>query len=183
MVGSPSRELEVARVGDFPLRKRQTSWKQPLAEAATRCEPLRSSAARLLPDGRIILVVQRGLCQHQRRNQTAQWEPSAWPRAKLHDVSCHIIHKACCEAGLKSQREVIVPTLATEKLTEPLHGPHNRLDFTVVEEALRYSSAVRNRTRRGTSCGASGASEDEQVRESEGVSWSRWHLPAAQRTI
>ena len=40
-------------------------------------------------------------------------------RAKLHDVGCHIIHKACCAAGLKSQREVIVPTLATEVLTAP----------------------------------------------------------------
>ena len=49
----------------------------------------------------------------------------------------------CCEAGLKSQREVIVPKLATEKLTEP------RVDvdawgFTVVdEEALHFSSAMR----------------------------------------
>ena len=40
-------------------------------------------------------------------------------RAKLHDVGCHIIHNACCEAGLKSQREVVVPALVTDRLTEP----------------------------------------------------------------
>ena len=33
---SPSRELDAAHVGARPLRKRQTSWKRPLAEAATR---------------------------------------------------------------------------------------------------------------------------------------------------
>ena len=33
---------------------------------------------------------------------------------KLHDEGCHIIHNACCEAGLKSQREVVVPALVTE---------------------------------------------------------------------
>ena len=35
---------EVVRVGACPLRKRQTTWKQPLAEAAPRCEPLINSA-------------------------------------------------------------------------------------------------------------------------------------------
>ena len=74
-------------------------------------------------------------------------------RAKLHDVGCHIIHNACCEAGLKSQREVVVPALVMEKLTEPrvdvdawghLGLPHIRLDFTVVDaEALHYFSAMR----------------------------------------
>ena len=50
-------------------------------------------------------------------------------RAKLHDVGCHIIHNACCEAGLKSQREVVVRAL----------GTNLRLDFTVVDaEALHY---------------------------------------------
>ena len=39
--------------------------------------------------------------------------------AKLCDVGCHILHNACCEAGLKAQREVIVLALATEKVTEP----------------------------------------------------------------
>ena len=75
-------------------------------------------------------------------------------RAKLHDVACHIIHNACCEAGLKSLREVLVPMLATEKsslshgLTWTLGGhpglPHVRLDFTVVDaETLHCSSAMR----------------------------------------
>ena len=74
-------------------------------------------------------------------------------QAQLHDVGCHIIHNACCEAGLKSQREVIVPTLATERLKEPrvdvdawghLGLPHIRLGYTVVDaEALHYSSATK----------------------------------------
>ena len=74
-------------------------------------------------------------------------------RAKLHDVGCHIIHNACCGAGFKSQREVVVPAIVTDRLTEPLvdvdalgHAglPHMRLDFTVVDaEALHYSSAMR----------------------------------------
>ena len=91
------------------------------------------------------------------RNQTAQRKPRSWPiltntdRAKPHDMGCHTIHSACCEAGLKSRREVIVPTLATEKLTEARADvdawehpgpPHIRL--TVVDaEALHYSSAMR----------------------------------------
>ena len=55
--------------------------------------------------------------------------------------------------GLKSQREVVVPALATEKLTEPRVDvgawghpglPHMRLDLTVVDaEALHYSSVMR----------------------------------------
>ena len=68
-------------------------------------------------------------------------------------MGCHIIYSACCETGLKSRREVIFPTLATENLTEPRVDvdawghprlPHIRLEFTVVdEEALHYSSAMR----------------------------------------
>ena len=74
-------------------------------------------------------------------------------RAKLHDVGCHIIHNACCEAGLKSQREVVVRALVTDRLTEPRVDvdawghpglPHIRLGFTVVDaEAIHYSSAMR----------------------------------------
>ena len=78
-------------------------------------------------------VMQRDLYQHQRRRKpdgTAGARCLAHPdeygqhaqrcrigcdRAKLHDVACHIIHNACCEAGLKSLREVLVPMLATEK--------------------------------------------------------------------
>ena len=43
----PNREMDVARVGDKALRKRQASWKHPLAEAATKPEPLANCAARL----------------------------------------------------------------------------------------------------------------------------------------
>ena len=44
---SPNQEMDVARVGNKALRKRQASWRQPLAEAATKTEPLTDSAARL----------------------------------------------------------------------------------------------------------------------------------------
>ena len=70
-------------------------------------------------------------------------------RAKLHDKGCHIIHKLCCEAWLKSQREVTVPTLATEKRVDVdacRHPelPRIRLDVTVVDaETLHFSSAMR----------------------------------------
>ena len=43
----PNREMDVARVGDKALRKRQASWKRPLAEAATKTGPLAEFAARL----------------------------------------------------------------------------------------------------------------------------------------
>ena len=42
---SPNREMDVARVGDKALRKRQASWKQPLAEAATKSGPLANCTA------------------------------------------------------------------------------------------------------------------------------------------
>ena len=42
-----NREIDVARVGDKALRKRQASWKQPLAEAATKTGTLADCAARL----------------------------------------------------------------------------------------------------------------------------------------
>ena len=68
-------------------------------------------------------------------------------------MGCHIIHNARCEVGLKSQREVIVLAMATDKLTElwvdvDAWGhpglPHIRLHFTVVdEEAHHHSSAMR----------------------------------------
>ena len=118
-----------------------------------------------------LLVIQQGLCQHQRRQksdgtvggrclaqldeqgQHAQKCLIGGDRAKLHDVGCHIIHNACCEAGLKSQRGVVVPALVTDRLTEPrvdldVWGhpglPHIRLDFTVVDvEAIHHSSAMR----------------------------------------
>ena len=45
--GDSSQEMDVACVGNQGLRKRQASWKQPLAEAATKTETLTDSAARL----------------------------------------------------------------------------------------------------------------------------------------
>ena len=63
----------------------------------------------------------------------------------------------CIADGAHSnRREVVVPALVTERLTEPrvdvdARGhpglPHVRLDFTVVDaEAIRYSSAMRKDT-------------------------------------
>ena len=86
-------------------------------------------------------------------------------------MGCHIIHNACCEAGLKSQRELVVPALATEKLTEPrvdvdARGhpglPHMRLDLTVVDaEALHYSSVMRKAQEQ-----APAAAQAEKAKES-----------------
>ena len=136
------------------------------------CPPLDDMEFRINAGVRLDLpVIQRGLCQHQWR-QKSDGTPGAKclahldeqgqhaqrcligrDRAKLHDVGCHVIHNACCEAGLISQREVVVPALATEQLTEPRVDvdalghpglPHMGLDFTVVDtEALRYSSVMR----------------------------------------
>ena len=58
-------------------------------------------------------------------------------RAKLHDVGCHIIHNACCEAGLKAQREVVSRRSVDVDAWGHPGLPHIRLDFTVVDaEAL-----------------------------------------------
>ena len=103
-----------------------------------RCTPLDDLEFRINARVRLdLFVVQGGLCQHQRpqkpdgtagakclahvdeHGQHAQKWFIGGNRAKLHDVGCQIIHNACCAAGLKSQRKVIVPTQATEKLTEP----------------------------------------------------------------
>ena len=43
---SPSRELDVSRVGIRPLRNRQAIWKRRMVEAAMRGEPIFSCAAR-----------------------------------------------------------------------------------------------------------------------------------------
>ena len=84
-------------------------------------------------------VVQRTLCQHQRRQkpdgvargrclahldehgQFAQKCVTGGVQAMVHDVGCHTIHSACCEAGLKSQREVgsVVSGLAWERAKLP----------------------------------------------------------------
>ena len=235
---APGWEL-VARVGARPLGRRKTRWKQPLAEAAIRCEPLRSLVVRLTRMGgdenalwltanegpecapleemefrinaRVRLdlpVIQQVSCQHQRRQkpdgtagarclahldeqgQHAQKCLIGGDPAKLHDVGCRIIHNACCEAGLKSQREVIVPTHWRQRssLNHGLTWTHGstrgcRTPDPTPESSTRKLFTTLQRTRRGTGCGASGASENEQVRESEGRSWSHWHLLAAQRTI
>ena len=122
----------------------------------------------------------------------AQQGPGVWPnstskdstrrsasseetRAKLHDVGCHIIHKACCEAGLTSQREVVVPALVTEKLTEPRVDvgawghpglPHMRLDFT--GRRCRSSPLLLGHEKSagiGAECSTSRESEGEQIRK------------------
>ena len=100
----------------------------PTTNEGPECVPLDDMEFRI--NARVLLylpVIQQGLCQHQRRQKSdgtagarclvqldeqrhhAQKCLIGGDRAKLHDVGCHIIHNACCEAGLKSQREVVVP--------------------------------------------------------------------------
>ena len=72
-------------------------------------------------------------------------------RTTVHDVGCAIIHQACRAAGLRAQREVLAPDLATPKLTQPRVDvdawghtglPHLRIDFTTVTaSAARYQRA------------------------------------------
>ena len=81
------------------------------------------------PDG---TVGTRCLAHLDEQGQHAQKCPMGRDRASLHDVGCHIIHSACCEGGLKSQREVIFPSLATE-----VDGTTSRRGRVVV----RWSSA------------------------------------------
>ena len=96
----PNREMDFTRTGNKAVRKRQASWKQPLAEAATKTGSLAEFAARLHQLGnenalwlttnegpecvplddmkfrinaRVRLdlpVIQQGLCQHQRRQKS-----------------------------------------------------------------------------------------------------------------
>ena len=156
---------------------RAASWKQTLAEAALRREPLAHVTPswvahdslddiefRINAKMRLELpVVQRGLCQHQRRPKADGTAWAHFDEKGHHAQKCLIggamwvaTSYACCEAGLKSQREVIVPTLATEKLTEPrvdvdawwhpglLHIP---LDFTGLDaEALHWQPGRLART-------------------------------------
>ena len=72
----------------------------------------------------------------------------------------------------QSQREVVVPALATEKFTEPRVDvdawghprlPHMRLDLTVVDaEALHYSSVMRKAQEQ-----APAAAQAEKAKESK----------------
>ena len=73
-------------------------------------------------------------------------------RTTLHNALCRIVHRACTSAGLRSQREVVVPALATAQLTEPRIDidawghpglPHLRLDVTVVDPAAERYAKVR----------------------------------------
>ena len=101
------------------------------------CAPLDDMEFRISARVRLDLpVIQQGLCQHQQRQkpdgtagarclaqldqqgQHAQKCLIGGDRAKLHDVGCHIIHNDCCEAGLKSQRGVVVPALVHNKCIE-----------------------------------------------------------------
>ena len=73
-------------------------------------------------------------------------------RTTLHNSLCRIVHTACVSAGLRAQREVVVPALATAKLTEPRVDvdawghpglPHLRLDVTVTDPlAERHKAAA-----------------------------------------
>ena len=152
-------------------------------------------------------VIQQGLCQHQRRQksdgtagarclvqldeqgQHAQKCLIGGDRAKLHDVGCHIIHNACCEAGLKSQREVVVPALVRDRLTEPRVDvdawghpglPHVRLDFTVADaEAIHYSSAMRKAQDTAPAAAQAEKTKENKYGKVKRRSWSHRHSLAA----
>ena len=110
--------------------------------------------------------------------------------AKLHDVGCQITHNARCEAVLKGQREVVVPMLATEKLTEPQFDvdawehtglPHIRLDFMVVDGESFTTSLSCEKAREGAGRSTSTADEGEQVPTRERRLGSYWRLPTTAR--
>ena len=93
-------------------------------------------------DGKRCLAPLDALGRHARTCMTGG------ARTTLHNTLCRLVHQACCAAGLRSQREVVVPALATAKLTEPRIDvdawghpglPHLRLDVTVADP-----DAVRN---------------------------------------
>ena len=90
-------------------------------------------------------------------------------RITLHDVGCHLTHKACVDAGLRSQQEVVVPALAIEKLTEPRVDvdawghpglPHLRLDFTVTDPRTEHFSSA-HREIAGAAAKAEGAKAEK----------------------
>ena len=194
---APGRELDIAHVGST-AEKETDELETTLAEAATRCEPLTSVAARLARSGgdenalwltanespggtpldnmefrfvakmRLDLpVVQGGLRQHQRRHKSdgtagatclAIWMITdsmlrnvllEGDRSKA--ARCGAATMPVVKQGSSRNREVIVPALATEKLTEPrvdvdAWGHPGLLHVTVVHaEALHYSSAKKRR--------------------------------------
>ena len=151
--------------------------------------------------------MQRGLCQHQRRQkpdgtpgarclahldeqgQHAQRCLIGGDRAKLHGVGCHIIRNACCEAGLKSQREVVVPALATEKLTEPRvdvdawgHPGLRTYASTSLLSMQKLFTTPRSEegTRAGTGSSTNGEGERKQMWKNERRDRSHGHCYSAQ---
>ena len=106
-------------------------------------------------------------------------------------MGCHITHNACCEAGLKSLREVVVPALVTDRLTEPrvdvdawIHPglPHIRLDFTVVNaEAIHYSSSMRKAPDTAPAAAQAEKTKENKYGKVKRRSWSHRHSYAAQR--
>ena len=115
-------------------------------------------------------VMQPGLCQHRRKpTSTCRFGKRCLEacdpygshavecmiggaRTVLHNIGCDLIYTACRDAGFGAQTEVIVPCLATDKMTEPRIDveawghpgfPHLRIDFTVASNAARrYQQAV-----------------------------------------
>ena len=78
-------------------------------------------------------------------------------RTTLHNDLCRLVHRACCAAGLRSQREVVVPALATAKRAEPRIDigawghpglPHLRLDVTVADPAADRNAGGTDRAER-----------------------------------
>ena len=130
-------------------------------------------------------VMQQGLCQHRRRPKD-DGAPGArclapldafgrhatrcmigGARVTLHDNGCHIAHRACVEAGMRSQREVVVPELISPTRTEPRVDidawghpglPHLRLDFTAIDPDAQHWA-----THRAVPAGAAAHAEREKA--------------------
>ena len=116
--------------------------------------------------------MQPGLCQH-RKTPTATCREGArclqpcdayghhaldcmtgGARVTLHDAGYTVIHQVRRAGGMRAQREVLAPDLATPKLTQPRVDvdawghpglPHLRLDFTAVSPSAVRSRRVKRR--------------------------------------
>ena len=140
------------------------------------------------------------------RNQMTQQEPSAWPTLtntdnKHRNASLEVTERSCTMwvatsfsmsvAILDSNRKEKWFSWRWRRKSSLNHGwrgsmgaPRAVVHPTRLHSRRRGSSSLlfshAKRTRRDTSCGTSGASENQQVRERSG---SHWHLFTAQRTI
>ena len=130
-----------------------------------------------------LAVMAACLCQHRRhptpscrdgKRCLAACDRAGWhaqecmvggARITLHNSCCSILHSVCREAGLRAQREVLVPALATPKLKEPRIDidawghpglPHMRLDFTTASPAAARYQRVNRATAQAAAAAENG---------------------------